>query len=310
MTRSTVLALLAAFAFAFGNVLQQKGTLETPSEADDPRFLVQILRRPVWLAGAGMQGIGWVLQAVALNTGSLIVVQSLTTMSLVIALPLGARFTGQQISRRVWLGAAAMVVGIVLFLSVGSPQGGSSTPPAAAWWSAGVMAVILIVVLGRMGQRRQGAARALLFGSAAGVGFALQAAVTKVFVTVVGQGIDAILSSWTIYVLIISAVVGFALQQAALKTGVLAPAIASSNAVTLFGSVAFGATVFGERLSTGDARLAPALVGLGVALVGIILLAGAKPPQTSGGMPRIDQITTTEGSQTERSRRHGELPRH
>ena len=188
---ANVLALLAAFSFALGNVLQQKGTLETPSGRDDPRFLVQILRRPVWLAGGGLQMCGWVLQALALDTGSLIVVQSLTTMSLVIALPLGARLTGQEVSRRVWLGAAAMVVGIVLFLSVGSPTGGTTTPPASAWWSAGLTAIVLVAVLGRTGRRRTGARRALLLGSAAGVAFALQASVTKVFVAVVGQGLDS-----------------------------------------------------------------------------------------------------------------------
>ncbi len=293
--KANVLALLAAFAFALGNVLQQKGTLEAPAEGDDPRFLVQILRRPVWLAGGISQMVGWILQAVALDTGSLIVVQSLTTLSLVIALPLGRRITGQEVSRRVWLGAAAMVAGIVLFLSVGSPQGGTSTPPASAWWSAGFSAIVLVVVLGRMGRTRQGAAKALLFGSAAGVAFALQAAVTKVFVTVVGQGLSAVLSSWTIYVLIASALVGFVLQQSALKTGILAPAMASSNAVTLFGSVVFGATVFGEKLSSGGARLAPAIIGLAVALMGIVLLAGAKPPQASEGMPRLDRIPRGDG---------------
>ncbi len=306
---STVLALLAAFSFALGNVLQQKGTLETPSDEDDPRFLVQILRRPVWLAGGGLQMCGWVLQAVALDTGSLIVVQSLTTMSLVIALPLGARITGQEVSRRVWLGAAAIVVGIVLFLSVGSPQGGTSTPPASAWWSASLTAIVLIAILGRTGHRRQGAAKALLLGCAAGVAFALQASVTKVFVTVVGQGLEAVLRSWTIYVLIVSALVGFVLQQSALKTGVLAPAMASSNAVTLFGSVAFGASVFGESLSSGGARPAPALVGLGVALVGIILLAGAKPPQTSQGMPRFDRMATPDAHEPGQDGGGGGVPR-
>ena len=279
--RANALALLAAVAFAFGSTLQQKGTLETPAAGDDPRFLAQILRRPVWLAGAGCQGAGWVLQAIALDTGSLIVVQSLTTMSLVIALPLGRRFTGQRIDRRVWVGAAAIAVGIVGFLSVGSPTGGTSTPGAAAWWSAGVTAIVLIGILGGIGRRRHGASKALLFGAAAGVGFALQSAVTKVFVTVVGGGLSAVLSSWTTYVLIASALIGFVLQQSALKTGVLAPAMASSNAVTLFGSVAFGASVFGESLSSDDGRLGPALVGLGVALVGILLLAGAQPPEAA-----------------------------
>jgi hypothetical protein len=58
---AVVLALLAACAFALGNVLQQKGALEAPAEEGDPRFLIQILRRPVWLAGGVAQATGWVL---------------------------------------------------------------------------------------------------------------------------------------------------------------------------------------------------------------------------------------------------------
>src|SRR4051794_1974443 len=187
-----VLALLAACAFALGSVLQQKGTLQAPAADGDPRFLVQILKRPVWLAGAGLQAGGWVLQAAALDRGSLVVVQSLIALSLVIALPLGARFTDQQVTRRVVVGAVGMVAGIVLFLSVGSPEGGTSQPDAAAWWSAGVAALAAIGILAGFGRRRSHAIKALLFGSAAGVSFALQAAVTKVFMTELGHGLAAL----------------------------------------------------------------------------------------------------------------------
>ena len=105
-----------------------------------------------------------------------------------------------------------------------------------------------------------------------------------------GSGIRVLFSSWEIYVLVATAVVGFILQQSALKTGVLAPAMASSNAVTLFASVVFGVTVFGERLSNGSDRLAPALIGLAVALIGIVLLAGTKPPQASEPVPFTTQV--------------------
>ena len=279
---ATLLALLAATAFAVGNVLQQKGTLEAPASGDDPRFLAQILRRPVWLAGGGLQVCGWILQAAALDRGSLAVVQSLTAMSLVIALPFGAWLTAQRIDRRVVTGAVAMVVGIVLFLSVGQPQGGTSHPGATAWWISCIGAGVAVAALALIGRRATGGPRALLLGAAAGVGFALQATVTKQFMTVIGGGLSAILHSWTVYVLIISALSGFVLQQSALKTGVLAPAMASSNAVTLFGSVLFGVTVFGESISSGSARLAPALLGLAVALVGVVLLAGSPPPEVAG----------------------------
>jgi len=299
-----VLALLAACAFALGNVLQQKGTLEAPADESDPRFLAQILRRPIWLAGAGCQLTGWVLQAVALDRGSLIVVQSLTTMSLVIALPLGRRITEQQVSARVWLGAFMIVAGIVLFLSVGSPQRGTSSPPASAWWSAGLSSLALVALLAGLGRRRHGASKALLLGSAAGIAFGLQASVTKVFVALVGQDLATIMTSWTIYVLIASAMAGFVLQQSALKTGVLAPAMASSNAVTLFASVIFGVTIFGEKLSSGGGHTAPAWIGLVMALVGVVLLAGAKPPLRAEPVPTFDDLPTRPATS-----RDGDRPR-
>ena len=71
---AVALGLLAALAFAMGTVLQQRGTLQTRAGADDARFLVQILRQPVWLAGGLLQATGWVLQAAALDRGPLVLV--------------------------------------------------------------------------------------------------------------------------------------------------------------------------------------------------------------------------------------------
>jgi drug/metabolite transporter (DMT)-like permease len=128
-----VLAFVAACAFALGTVLQQKGTLDTTGPSDDGHWLIQILHRPVWLAGMLLQAAGWVLQAVALDKGPLMAVQAITTLSLVIALPFGAWLMGQLVDRNVVLGASAIVAGIVLFLSVGSPAlpshcGGAAYP--------------------------------------------------------------------------------------------------------------------------------------------------------------------------------------
>jgi len=281
------LSLLAACAFALGSVLQQKGTLEAPAAADDPRFLAQIIRRPVWLMGALSQLTGWLLQAVALDKGSLIVVQSLCTLSLVIALPLGQHFTDQHIDNRVRAGAVAMVIGIVLFLSVSSSRTAGTTPTADAWWAAGLATLACVGVLGEFARHQQNARRALLFGAAGGFAFGLQAAVTKEFTKLVGQGLSAMLSSWTTYVLVISALVGFVCLQSALKTGVLAPAMASSNAVTLFSSVVLGVAVFAESFASGGERTGAAILGLAVAIVGIVLLSAAKPPVDAAAQPGV-----------------------
>jgi drug/metabolite transporter (DMT)-like permease len=286
-----VLAFLAACAFAVGTVLQQKGTLDTTGQSGDAHWLAQILRKPVWLAGMVLQAAGWVLQAIALDKGPLMAVQAITTLSLVIALPFGAWLTHQHIDRQVVLGALAIVVGLVLFLSVGSPNGGTTHPSAQTWWTACVVILVLVVATAALGRRRQGASRALLFGSAAGFGFALQTAVTKTFVTEVGGGAAALFADWSIYVLIVSAVAGFVLQQSALKTGVLAPAMASSNAVSLFGGVILGAVVYGETLAHGNDHLAPAIIGLFVAVVGIGVLARAQGP-TSAEPVQGDSVPT------------------
>ena len=285
------LAILAAVAFAFGTVLQQKGTLQTSSGEDDPRFLIEILHKPVWLAGMIAQAAGWILQAAALDRGPLVVVQCLTAMSLVIALPLGIWLTRQHLGGREWLGAVAVLVGIMFFLWAGAPSGGTSHPSASVWWGACLGTLFLVAVLAAFGTRMEGAAKALLFGSAAGFGYGLQAAVTKTFVAELGHGVVSLLADWSVYVLVVSAVVGFVLQQGSLKTGVLAPAMASSNAVTLFSSVILGIVVYGEKLAaSGSGHVASAAVGLGVAIVGIVLLGSAEGPTAAdpagaGGVP-------------------------
>jgi drug/metabolite transporter (DMT)-like permease len=277
------LAIAAAVAFAVGTVLQQKGALSTEAPENDPHFLLQVLHKPVWLAGGICQAFGWILQAMALDRASLVTVQSLTALSLVIALPLGVWLTGQHVGSRETAGALLTLAGIILFLSAGQPQGGTSQPNASTWWTACLVTLVVVVTLAAVGNRMMGAAKAVTFGTAAGLGFGLQAAVTKTFVTELGGGLLGVLGSWTVYVLIASAISGFILQQSALKTGVLAPAMASSNSVTLFASVILGVTVYGETLSkSGTGHAASASVGLAVAVGGIILLAGAEAPKPAG----------------------------
>ena len=286
---AVVFAFLAAVAFAAGTVLQQRGTLSTAADGDDPRFLVQIWHEPAWLAGAGLQATGWVLQAAALDRGPLIVVQAMTTLSIVIALPLGVRLTDQHIERRDMVAAFAVVAGIVAFLVIGTPAGGKTNPPAAEWWSASLLAFALVALTAGIGRKQHDATRAALFGASAGVCYALQAAVTKAFVGEVGQGVAHLLAIWSTYGLIVSALVGFVMQQFALKTGALAPAIAASNASTLVFSVTFGIVIFDERLVHGGGRVALALVALAIAVVGVVQLATAQSRGEIAIKPRESQ---------------------
>ena len=129
------LAIVAAVAFALGACSSRRALSKPKPVRTIRRFLIQILHKPIWLAGAISQAVGWVLQAAALDRASLMVVQALSALSLVMALPLGTWLTHQNIGRQELAGALLSVAGIVFFLSAGQPQGGSSQSSAAAWWT-------------------------------------------------------------------------------------------------------------------------------------------------------------------------------
>ena len=273
-----LLSLLAATAYGLGTVLQQKGTLQGDDGDDDGggtgvRFLAGLFRRPVWLLGGGVTALGALCQTLALRTGPLAAVQAITTLSLVIALPFGVWLTDQQVTRRVVAGACAMTAGVVLFVAVGSPQGGTGAPSATAWWVAGGCTAVLAVVLVRQGSRRSGSAQALLFGTAAGLGFGMATALAKALTGQFSQGLGAVLGSWELYAMGAAGLLGLAMGQAALHTGALAPAMAATNSVALLSSVALGLTVFGEKFTSGPGHLAAVVVGLAAVLLGIVLLS-------------------------------------
>jgi hypothetical protein len=89
------------------------------------------------------------------------------------------------------------------------------------WWGACLGTLVLVGALAALGTgmkgAMKGASKALLFGSAAGFGYGLQAALTKTFVAELGHGALSLLADWSVYVLVISAVVGFVLQQGHLR---------------------------------------------------------------------------------------------
>lgn len=280
---SAVLALLAAASFAIGSALQQRGTLEAPSPEGDPHFLAEIIRRPIWWMGATCQAVGWLLQALALARGTLVVVQSLCALSLVFALPAGTWLTDQHVDRRAVAGAVTAFAGIVGFVLVGEPSGGIDHPSARGWLVAIAISVALMACLAVTALRQRGPLSATLFATAAGICFGVQAALTKEWVSDLGEGLGHVLSTWTTYALIVSALGGFALQQSALKTGFLAPAMAASNTATLIASVVLGIVLFEEVLDGAALHPALTLASLTAGVVGVIILAApSAAAQTAG----------------------------
>ena len=152
------LALVAALLFALGTVLQQKAGLDEPTDTDAPGgtsgLLLQMARRPVWLAGIAADALGFVAQAVALTIGRLAVVQPLLVSSVVFALPLGVKLTGQTVRRIDIVAALVVAAALAAFLLVADPSGGRDDAPFGEWMIAcgaciGAAALLMLVARGR-----------------------------------------------------------------------------------------------------------------------------------------------------------------
>lgn len=278
-----VLAVASAMLFALGTVLQQRAGAQSPSVGGHASLLLRMARRPVWLAGIACDVLGFVSQAAALGMGRLAVVQPLLVASVVFALPLGTRLTGQRVRARDVAAAALVVAALVGFLTVADPAGGRRDAPAGHWALACAACAVLCAPLAMAGRSGPAGRRAALLGTAAGVLFGLSAALTKAVVDELHVGIVHVITGWEPYAL---AAVGYAsmtLNQLALDTGALAPALATSTAADPVTSVVLGLTLFRESLHATAGQTAVTLAALALAVIGITVLARAEAPAAHAG---------------------------
>ena len=230
-------------------------------------------RRPVWLAGIAADALGFVAQAIALTIGRLAVVEPLLVLSVVFALPLGARLSNQKLGQLDIVAAVLVTCALGVFLVVADPSGGRNNAPFGEWLIAGCacVAVSAALFVGARGARP--GLKATLLGTAAGILFGLAAALTKTVGDQVTHGVLTVFTDWHLYALIAVGYASMTLNQMALNTGVLAPAVATSMALDPVVSVVLGITLMQETLTAGPAGSVVAVLALAVALGGLAVLA-------------------------------------
>ena len=191
-----VLALAAAFLFALGLVLQEKAASAQSADTVGAGFLARLAHQPVWLLGLAVQGLGFVAQAIALGIGRMVVVQPLLVSSIVFALPLGRLIEGRPIRRPEMVGAALVAGGLAALLLVSKPAAGDDDASLRSWAVVGGASLGLAVLLFVLARDRSPAMRAGLLGTAGGILFGLGAALTKTTVSMLDDGVLAVLGDW------------------------------------------------------------------------------------------------------------------
>jgi drug/metabolite transporter (DMT)-like permease len=267
------LALIAAALFALGSVLQQKAGTDAPTIGARGGLLLEMARRPVWLAGVVADGLAFAAQAAALDVGQLAVVQPLLVASVAFALPLGAWLTNQQVGRREVIAAAAILIGLGAFIAVANPGGGRTSAPLGAWLIAAAACGGPCVALTLLAPRAAVPRRAAMLGAAAGILFALSAALTDTVVNELSSGPIAVITTWPLYGLVAVGYVSMTLNQMSLDAGALAATMATSTSLDPIVSVVLGLTLFQESIDANPVEIVVTVLALVVVVSAMVVLA-------------------------------------
>ncbi|QGV77197.1 DMT family transporter [Streptomyces ficellus] len=274
----TVFALCAATANGLATVLQRRATLTVPqTQGFRPGMVLDLLRRPLWLAGILCVIVAGVGQAAALATGPLALVQPLFVLELPLALLFGSLADRRSMAPRLWAAVAAVVGGLVLAMVAASPQGNRTRVPLDRWIpTLAVCAVVVLLLTATALRRPPGKARAGCLGAATAVCYALTACLMKTSMHILDdEGVGAFFTTWHTYAFAACGVAALLLLEHALQGG---PLVASQPALTLGDatvSLVLGVLLYEEHLR-GHWWLLPELVGVGLVVAGVLALARAE----------------------------------
>lgn len=269
------LGLAAAVLLGLGFVLQQRAAREAPpADSLSFRLFADLIDKPVWLAGIVAMVSGQVLGALALGggDGNVSLVEPLLTTNLLFALALARLLSAQQLAWREWGGALLLVAGVAAFIIAAQPGSGIGLLDQPRHWIfVGVIAAIVAATVS-LARNTAGAARASLLATGAGLLFGMQDGFTRGAMLALDGGPLRLLESWLPYAVLAAAVVGLLLAQSAFEAAPLRVSLPAITAAEPLVGIAYGISVFGERVRTAPVWLTLEAAGLIAMIVGVVLL--------------------------------------
>jgi hypothetical protein len=276
--------LVAAVLYGIGAAVQQQHAALAPAAAAGrPRLLLHLARQPLWVAGAVIQGTGFILHAVALRFGALAIVQMLVATSLIVSVIVVRIRSGQKQSIAAWTAATTVVAGVAVFLLLTTPPahppGHAHHAPRPQVLAAALTLAIVTVAVTVAGLRASGVRRAGLLAAGAGLIDTAMAVATMVFTHVVSNGLVAIVVSWSTYALIACGLGSLLITQTAFQAGHPLIALPVLAAVTPAASVAVGFGLLEETIRMGTGNVAGAGLAVLATSIGLAVLARSAPRQ-------------------------------
>lgn len=282
-----LLALAAALTLGISSVADQRSTKRVRiRRALSPWILVDLMRQPLWLAAIGANIGGFALQVVALNYGSLALVQPILVGDLLFATLISWYLgRGSSSPKHMFGGVLATTAGVAGFLAVGQPSGGHTQ---VTFGILAPLAIGLVVMVGGclFVAERSRNLRPLALALACGVCYGTAAFVIKLVTSEFSGGAAQVFTNWPIYVFAVVGPAGFILNQNAFQEGrFLPPVQAIITTADPIISVGLGIAWLGVHLRSGPANVVGEVASLVVMTVGIVVTAYYAPQVSAHARP-------------------------
>ncbi|MGW5047500.1 hypothetical protein [Streptomyces griseoluteus] len=263
-----VCALASACCFGTASVLQAVAAraVETGSGSGvDPVLLLRVLRQWRFAAGLALDGLGFLLQVVALRSLPLYAVGASLAASLAVTAVVAVWLLDTRLSVGEWAAVATLCAGLAMIVPASGAEGQHSGPAALRWSLPGLALVVLLT--GAAAGRLADGPRALVLGLGAGAGFG----VVEVAVRLIGP-LEAprIFGDPALYALLLGGAAGFLLLTSAFQRGSVTVATAGMVLVETAGPAVVGILWLGDRPRRGLEWLAA--VGFMAAVAGALAL--------------------------------------
>ncbi|MBB5797071.1 DMT family transporter [Streptomyces caelestis] len=274
-----VCALGAAACFGTATVLQAMAARAVATgPGGDVALLWRALRQWRYLVGLGVDGLGFVLQIVALRSVPIYAVGAALAASLAVTAVVAARLLKVRLSRMEWAAVGVVCAGLALLGLASGAEGDEAGPVRLKW--AMLAAAGGVLLLGAAGRRLPERGRALALGLGAGLGFG----VVEVAVRLIdGLTPGALFTNPAAYALLLGGGAAFLLLTSALQRGSVTTATAGLVLGETVAPALIGVVWLGDRTRPGLGWLA--VLGFAVAVAGALALSrfGEAPVERAEG---------------------------
>jgi drug/metabolite transporter (DMT)-like permease len=266
-----LLALGCSVCYGTASVLQAVAARSVEARSSsgvDAVLLLRAARQWRYLAGLGLDGLGFVLQVAALRMVPIYVVAAALAASIAVTGIVSAWVLSARLSSAEWTAVGVVCLSLAVLACAAGPAHFRRAPAGLGWALLGVVAALFIAgaAAGRLRDRE----RALVLGLCAGSGFGVVEVGVRL-IDVMDPKKGAFYTNPALYAAAAGGIAGFLLLTSALQRGSVTTTVAAMVVGETIAPALVGAVWLGDRAREGLGWVV--IVGFAVAVAATLVLA-------------------------------------